>query len=112
MKARDDTKKYPLLFKENINYGYRRNVWGLRSIGIVTSGLCCAAAATGLYMRYRATGNVGEEIAGAFAVAFVFFLLWIFRFSSDWVRIAADAYAARLAESVETMVGNTPAKKK
>ena len=29
-----DTKKYSLLLQENINYGYRRNVWGLRPIGI------------------------------------------------------------------------------
>src|SRR5271170_428316 len=30
-----DTKKYPLLFQENVSYGYRRNVCGLRPLGIV-----------------------------------------------------------------------------
>ncbi|MBK7913910.1 MAG: hypothetical protein IPJ80_10475 [Saprospiraceae bacterium] len=29
-----DCKKYSLLLKENINYGFRRNLWGLRSFAI------------------------------------------------------------------------------
>lgn len=34
-----DTRKYALLFQENINYGYRRNVWGLRPTGIVVTSV-------------------------------------------------------------------------
>ena len=107
-----DTKKYSLLFKENVNYGYRRNVWGLRPIGIITSALCCAIAATWLYLLYQATGKIGEEIVGSFTIALVFLLLWIFRFSSDWVRIPAEAYAERLAETVDTIGGKPSAEKK
>lgn len=33
-----DTKKYSLLFQENISYGYRRNLCGLRPLGITVSG--------------------------------------------------------------------------
>jgi hypothetical protein len=106
-----DTKKYPLLFQELVNYGYRRNVWGLRTVGIVVSGLSCVVAAGRFYQLYRAAGEIGQEIAGAFAFAFVFLLLWIFRFSSDWVRITADAYAERLAETVDTVAGKAPAPK-
>lgn len=106
-----DTKKFPLLFQELVNYGYRRNVWGLRTFGIVVSGLSCAVAAGRLYQIYAATGDVGEEIAGAFAFALVFLSLWIFRFSSDWVRIPADAYAERLAETVDVIGGKTSAPK-
>lgn len=107
-----DAKKYSLLCKENVNYGYRRNVWGLRPIGIVTNALCSAIAAAWFYQLYQATGKVGEEIAGTFAFVLVFLLLWIFRFSSDWVRIPADAYAERLAETVDTIDGKTSAEKK
>src|SRR2546426_1429790 len=35
-----DVKKYSLVFKENVDYGYRRNVWGLRPIGILTCAAC------------------------------------------------------------------------
>ncbi|MDD5013762.1 MAG: hypothetical protein PHW73_01495 [Atribacterota bacterium] len=32
-----DTKKFSLLYKENINYGFLRNLWGLKPLGIVLS---------------------------------------------------------------------------
>jgi hypothetical protein len=64
------------------------------------------------YRVYRTTGTVSEELVGAFALALVFLHLWIFRFSSDWVRIAADAYAERLVEAVDTMGVKTAAAKK
>jgi hypothetical protein len=50
-------------------------------------------------------------MAIAFVVALLFLSLWLFRFTSDWVRIPAIAYAERLAESVETMDLKTTAKK-
>jgi hypothetical protein len=81
-----------------VNYGYRRNLWGLRTIGIVSTTL--AAAALG-YRIYQMSG--GEILIGALALTVVFPLLWIFRFTAEWVRIPADAYAERLAETVDTV---------
>jgi len=106
-----DTKKYSLLFQENINYGYRRNIWGLRPAGIVSCGLCCAIAAGWLCHLYRATGQGDKDITGAFVFAFTLLLFWIFRFSSAWVRLPADAYAERLAETVDA-IGKAPTGKK
>src|ERR1019366_4066014 len=102
-----DTKKYSLLFQENVNYGYRRNLWGLRPIGIITSALSATIAAAWCYQRFRTTGSINEEIAGAGVLALVLLLLWVFRFSAGWVRIPADAYAERLAEAVDTLRGKT-----
>lgn len=107
-----DTKKYPLVFRELVNYGFRRNLWGMRKIGItasagaflITSALCAE--------RYRATTGINEELAGAATLALIFLLLWIFRFTGDWVRVPADAYAERLAEAADTIGGpaNSPRK--
>lgn len=102
-----DTKKFPLLFKENVSYGYRRNVWGLRPIGIIVSLLCTLSAGARLWFVYSGTGRSGVEISGAFAFSLLFLALWLFRFTTDWVRVPADAYAERLAESVE-MLGGKP----
>ena len=107
-----DAKKYPLLFKENISFGYRRNVWGLRPIGIAVSVVCALAAGARLWFIYNGTGQVGEEIAGALTISLLFLMLWWFRFTDDWVRVPADAYAERLAESLETIGGKPPAKEK
>ena len=98
-----DATRYPLVFKENANYGFRRNVWGLRPVGIITCTVCCLIGGARLYQLYEATGVVSEEIAGSCALALVFLALWVSRFSADWVRVPAYAYAERLAESVDML---------
>jgi hypothetical protein len=106
-----DTKKYPLLFQENVSYGYRRNVWGLRPFGIAVSFLCALVAGWRLWFIYNGTGQIEQELAGALAVSLLFLALWLFRFTSDWVRVPANAYAERLAESLESIGGKSPAEK-
>lgn len=93
-----DTKKYRLLFLENISYGYRRNIWGMQLIGAITSVSSFAVTAIWLNILSRTTHEISLELAVASLVLVVFSLLWIFRFSPTWVRIAADAYAERLIE--------------
>ncbi len=100
-----NTKTYALLFQENINYGYRRNLWGLRRVGIVTTLGCAAVAGFISVRQYRRSGTINEEIAAACAFSVVLLGLWVFRFTREWVRIPADAYADRLIEAVETMGG-------
>ncbi len=106
-----DIKKYSMLFNENVNYGYRRNVWGLRPIGIALSLLCVLALGGRLWLVQRETGQINQDMAIAFGVALLFLVLWLFRLTSDWVRVPAIAYAERLAESVETMDFKTTGKK-
>jgi hypothetical protein len=98
-----DTKKFGLLFQENVAYGYRRNVWGLRAMGIKTSLASLVVCGVRLYCVYSKSGEIDAALVAAAAFAAIMLLLWIFLFSGDWVRIPADAYAARLAECVETL---------
>jgi hypothetical protein len=104
-----DTKKFPLIFQENVNYGYRRNVWGLRSFGVAASLLSCLVCAVRLYIVHQSTGKLDEALTGAGIFSAILLCLWLFRFTADWVRVAADAYAERLAESLETLGGKGPA---
>lgn len=106
-----DTKKFALLFQENVAYGYRRNVWGLRSLGIVVSFLSVVACGVRLYLVHSSTGKIDEALGGAAAFAAIMLLLWLFRFNGDWVRVPADAYAERLAECAETLGTKTTAPK-
>lgn len=98
-----DTKKYPLLFQENVSYGYRRNVYGLRPFGIADSLLCALAAGGHLWFLYKDTGRIAQELAVALVVSLLFLALWLFRFTPNWVRVPANAYAERLAEALETI---------
>lgn len=96
-------KKFELLLKENINYGYRRNVWGLRPVGIVASAISALICVAHLYLVYQSSGNfdVPAELAGV--LSFILLIFWVFYFTTDWVRIPADSYAARLVESIEVL---------
>lgn len=107
-----DTKKFALLFQENVSYGYRRNVWGLRAFGIAACALSSLVCVARLYLAYESTGKLDGPSAGAGVFAFVLLTLWIFRFTADWVRIPADAYAERLAECAETLATRIPSMKK
>jgi hypothetical protein len=110
--VRDNPKKAPLLLKENINYGYRRNVWGLRTVGIVLSAACTISSGARLWFIYKGTSQISEHLAGALVISIVFLGLWVFRFTADWVRVPAEAYAERLAESLETFGSKTSVAKK
>ncbi len=101
--ARDNPKKCPLVFYENVGYGYCRNVWGMRPPGIASSG-ASAIVAAGLCVReWRAHSTVPDAQLGAFVFSVLLLSLWAFRFTRAWVRVPADAYAERLAETVESL---------
>lgn len=106
-----DQRKFSLLFKENLNYGYRRNVLGLRSIGIamcLLSGLICGFL---IYRIYMSTGKIDKPLAGGGIFSLVFLTLWVIRFKENWVKVSADAYAERLAECTETFTIKSSTKK-
>jgi hypothetical protein len=102
-----DTRKYALLFQENINYGYRRNVWGLRPTGIIVTSASLAGAVAWLYVRYRSNGQISVELVIASVITLVLLLLWLFHFTADWVRIPADAYAERLTEAIDSLTSKS-----
>src|SRR5947208_9959356 len=43
--ATRDRSTFPLVFAENVNYGFRRNLWGMRSAGIACSAVSALGAA-------------------------------------------------------------------
>jgi hypothetical protein len=95
-----DENQFPLVLRENMAYGFRRNLWGRKPYGIaaaaatlaVSGGLLVAAAAGQELVPWEGAAFV----AGYAAVAL---LTWIAAITPDWVREAAEAYATRLLES-------------
>jgi hypothetical protein len=96
---RRDTKKHPLVYKENVNYGFSRNLFAMRPIGIAvsTAGLVASAAAS----RYAPTSSGEIQILPyvSSAACLLLLLCWLFVVRADWVKVAAVAYAERLLES-------------
>lgn len=96
-------EKFPLVFEELCNYGFRRNLWGMKSLGVMTSAVGTSAVAVVIGLGYR-TGLVPPPIVLACGILNLLLLLgWLFWFTPSWVRIAAYAYAERLLASCESL---------
>jgi hypothetical protein len=100
-----DTQRFNLLFKDNVSYGFRRNLWGLKIYAI----LFIIVLIVGNYIFWVSHlkswnvmnfSNVFFYSSGAL-LFFLFF--WLFIVTKNWVRLAAFSYAERLCESVENL---------
>lgn len=101
-----DRNRFDLLFRENVNYGQRRNLLGLRPFGVLVS---LATAVFALALMLTGSGHLGPHAARygpGLGVGVLELLFWLLIVSSDWVRIPAEAYADRLMESVDILVSD------
>ncbi|OIJ63171.1 hypothetical protein WN71_035590 [Streptomyces mangrovisoli] len=99
-----DKEKFALLFNENRNYGYERNIYGLRWAARGVSVLSVLALAG--YMKWLApmTGRPRISAANLFGLAACGFclVLWFLLPSKKRVRDAADRYADELLHAAVT----------
>lgn len=100
--ATRDQQKFFLVFQENCNYGFRRNLWGMRPFGTIISLIGAASCAAVLAYKVQIDQPyLAAAICTLLNVTLSFF--WIFCFNSNWVAIAADAYARRLLEACDSL---------
>jgi len=99
-----DIKKYPLIFKENCNYGFRRNLWGLKIYGIPLSILGTVITGGLVINNIIHSSSLDSLKTICLLGNFILCLIWLFIIKPSWVKIVADAYAERLLESTENLV--------
>jgi hypothetical protein len=100
-----DTKQYSLLFKENINYGFRRNLWGLKRIAITLIFLLIIFN-YGFWIYKTQLWNplhFPDVFIYSSGVLVLLLLFWSIIVSRNWVKSVAFSYASRLCEAVETL---------
>lgn len=96
-----DTTKHNLLLKENTSYGFRRNLWGMKTWAIVilfVSNIVHLILATDFFSNYSFKPNKDAYLYVGFLMIFIF---WVFIVTPNWIRIVADEYAKRLYETLE-----------
>jgi hypothetical protein len=90
------TKKYDLVFKENCNYGFVRNLVGLKPIGLLTISLIMAADVL-LYLR----AEVDRRGIWLSVLVCVLTGLILIVMDKESVRRTADAYALALLRTCD-----------
>ncbi|MEW5918704.1 MAG: hypothetical protein AB1762_20040 [Gemmatimonadota bacterium] len=92
--------EFPTVASANAVYGFRRNIRGAKAAGLCTSGASFTVSLGVLLNRhnYLTTANP-VALAAALLVSAGLAIGWLWMFDDEWVRIAADDYAAQLFDS-------------
>jgi hypothetical protein len=99
-----DRKKFNLVFEENCSYGFRRNLWGLKPIGVALSVAALAATAVLPIAREGTVSTASMQpalVPGG--IILVILLGWLFVVTPRWVKVPANAYAERLLEAADRL---------
>ncbi len=94
---------FPLVFEENCNYGFRRNLWGMKPLGLATSLIGTGAVTAIVLLEMRSGKALSPTTIACGVINLVMLLSWIVWFTPSWVRIAGFAYADRLLAACETL---------
>lgn len=105
-----DREKFRLVFEENVNYGFRRNLWAMKAAGIFCAALGISAAGGRLAFDAFTGVTLTATSIVTFVVSAFLLVIWAFRVKPQWVRIAADAYAQQLVIASE-LIGDTTSRK-
>jgi hypothetical protein len=95
-----DTSKFPIVFQENVSYGFRRNLWAMKPAAIFLTVLAIAAVMVAI-----ASGHSLELslVIVSIACSAVMLTWWLLRIRPSWVREAAERYADQLLWSCEQL---------
>lgn len=96
-----DHERFKLIFAENINYGFRRNIRGLKPIALILDItvitiflIWYSSLWTGeIFSTLNSIGIYGQITGILVILHLLFFLFFITR---DWIRPPAEAYARQL----------------
>jgi hypothetical protein len=102
-----DQKRFPLVFYENVNYGFRRNLLGLKWVAII--GAAIGVIPSAYYLAYTNAAQPAHLLALAFCVLAL--LAFATLVNEEFVRRAAFSYGMSLLAACDTMLGlKQPAK--
>jgi len=104
-----DRSKYPLVFKENINYGFARNLYSSKGYGISITIISLLLSTLMFYLKYVEINDsqikmhylTKLDTLLSLCTLFPMIFIWIFIINFEWVKERAFAYARALLEVCE-----------
>ncbi|MBI3805325.1 MAG: hypothetical protein HY282_16365 [Nitrospirae bacterium] len=104
-----DTKKFPLVFKENVAFGFQRNCLGLRCYGIAMTAICIAWAlfhakvlmVTPPYFFSNPMLTLEPAEMITLGVSAMMLIAWLFLLNEGALKRTGFSYAERLLQSCD-----------
>ena len=119
LEATRDKSRFSLVFTENVNYGFRRNIWGLKPWGLPIAVTLALVAWTLFALTvwgrpwpdpwWNVLVNPDNIAVIRLATAVAnsaFAIFWLFWVKPSWIKPVAEVYAQQLMESVRTLRGD------
>lgn len=94
-----DTKRFPLVFKGLTEYGFRRNLLGLKAFGVFLAVAGTAGSALSTYSVWTATDKPPADSIVAGLIAAGLLLAWLVWVTERTVKLAANRYARFILEA-------------
>lgn len=98
-----DRGVYRQLFDENVNYGYRRNLWGLKPLGVTTALLGTASCTANVWIEWATLGRLNPVAVFLAAFCLLVSMTWLAIVTSKWPRVPAEAFARQLCEACDRL---------
>ena len=93
-----DPSKFPIVFKGLVEYGFRRNLLGLKSIGVFIAAVSVVCAALSTYAKWSPQDPPAISIVATLSAAGLY-LAWLSWVTERAVKLAADRYARFIIEA-------------
>lgn len=93
--------RFPRVEDENINYGFRRNLLGIKPYGI---SVAITSLAIDIFIAVRS--SMTTPLIVTVIIHLCLLAVWIVIVKATWVREAADRYADRLFEALDAFDGS------
>ncbi|RMC93018.1 hypothetical protein D9O40_18230 [Clostridium autoethanogenum] len=98
-----DTKKYNLIFKDNITFGFSRNLLSVKILGVIISLFSLLKDFILFLYKYNvhALKEVNINVYIAFTISIIFLYIWICLVNKRWVKSNGYAFARSLLETCD-----------
>ena len=103
-----DTRKFSILFNDNITYGFRRNLLGLKPVALALNIIVLAACGAIIYFRpnyFAELPHIDEKVVILIVAGVLHSAYILFAVGERAVREASRAYGRQLILSCETLMG-------
>jgi hypothetical protein len=108
----EDNKKFDLIFKENVAYGFRRNALGVKPFGLIMAAgsLLWVLVVEGVifspnhrFVDIAAFSRMPEPATASLIVSAVMIIAWLLFFTKASARTAAFTYAEMLLRACDSL---------
>ncbi|MGE4063625.1 MAG: hypothetical protein AB7E79_09680 [Rhodospirillaceae bacterium] len=103
LRRRAKEQAVPAVHRENISYGFARNLFGLKAWGISIAGGCLLATLVIIGLRTNWQFYLATQIEiGLVVILSLYIGAWILGVTDRFVRVQAEGYSRALLETIPT----------